>query len=184
MDRTSSRARTAGLTLVELMITILVLALLLVQSTPSLQSLVHGNRMRTEAHRLLGAINLARSEAVLRNTAVSLCPLVLSASGSAQCGGNYAGGWFVFANRDRDRVVDKGVDEVLQVFPALPAGYRLSNRDGTRQLTDTISYLPDGSSRVNRTLLICPPPGIDLEPLGIVVNSVGRPRLARGWGQC
>ena len=184
MDRTSSRARTAGLTLIELMIAILVLALLLVQSTPSLQSLWHGNRMRTEAHRLLGAINLARSEAVLRNTPVSLCPLVLTASGSAQCGGNYAGGWFVFANRDRYRVVDPGVDEVLQMFPALPAGYRLSNRDGTRRLTDTISYLPDGSSRLNRPLWIGPPPGIDLEPLGIVVNCVGRPRLARGWGQC
>ena len=184
MDRMSSRAATAGFTLIELMIVIMVLAVLLLVGAPSLQSLLHGNRMRTEAHRLLAALNLARSEALLTGSSVSLCPLSMSLTGLPECGGHYAGGWFVFSNRNRDRVVDPRVDKVLQMFHSLPSGYRLSNRDGSRQLTDTISYLPDGSSRVNRTLLICPPPGIDIEPLGIVVNSVGRPRLARGWGRC
>ena len=51
--------------------------------------------MRAEAHRLLGAINLARSEAVLRNRPVSLCPSEISRTGVAQCSGNYAGGWLV-----------------------------------------------------------------------------------------
>ena len=184
MDRMSSRASAAGLSLIELMISLLLLVLVLTLGAPSMQALLHGNRMRAEAHRLLGAINLARSEAVLRNRPVSLCPSEISRTGVAQCSGNYAGGWLVFSNLDRDRVVDTGVDEVLQAFHPLPAGYRLTNRNGSRQLTDTISYLPDGSSRMNRTLLICPPRGIDLEPMGVVVNIVGRPRLARGWGQC
>ena len=184
MDRISHRASLAGLTLIELMIVLGVLVVLLQLAVPSMQSLLHGNRIRVEAHRLLGAINLARSEAVLRNSPVSLCPSRMSETGVAVCDGTYADGWLVFSNSNRDRVVDSGVDEVLQVFPPLPTGYTLTNRDGSRLERGIISYLPDGSSRVNRTLLICAPPGIDAEPLGVVVNNVGRPRLARGWGTC
>jgi Tfp pilus assembly protein FimT len=132
----------------------------------------------------MGAINLARSEAILRNSPVSLCPSRMFRTGIPDCDGTYADGWLVFSNRDRDRTVDAGVDEVLQVFPPLPPGYAVTNRAGTRPVTDTISYLPDGSSRANTTLLLCTPPGVDVEPLGIVVNIAGRPRLARGWGQC
>jgi type IV fimbrial biogenesis protein FimT len=166
------------------MITLLLVVVLLTLGAPSMRALLHGNRMRAEAHRLMSAVNLARSEAVLRNRPVSLCPSELSRTGVEQCGGNYASGWLVFSNLDKDRVVDTGIDEVLQAFHPLPPGYRLTNRNGARQLTDTISYLPDGTSRANRTLLLCPPRGVALEPLGIVVNIVGRPRLVRGWGQC
>ncbi len=184
MDRMSPRASLGGLTLIELMIVLAVLVVLLRLAVPSMQSLLHGNRLRAEAHRLLGAINLARSEAVLRNSPVSLCPSAMSQTGVAECDGTYADGWLVFSNSDRDRVIDGGVDEVLQVFAALPRGYTLSNRDGSRPASGVISYLPDGSSRVNRTLLLCAPPGVAAEPLGIVVNIVGRARLARGWGTC
>jgi type IV fimbrial biogenesis protein FimT len=173
-----------GLTLIELMIVLALLASLLGLAVPAMQALLHGNGLRTGAHRLMAALNLARSEAVLRNAPVSLCPVDLVAAGDPQCGGTYAGGWLVFSNLDRDRVIDRGVDEVLQVFPPLPGGYTVTNRDGSRQLTDVISYLPDGSARANRTLLLCAPPGVEVEPLGIVVNIVGRPRLARDWGRC
>jgi type IV fimbrial biogenesis protein FimT len=180
----SSRASTTGLTLVELMITLVLLVTLLGLAVPAMQALLHGNGLRTQAHRLMAALNLARSEAVLRNTPVSVCPADLAIAEDPECGGTYAGGWLVFSNPDRDRAIDRGIDEVLQVFPPLPGGYRLTNRDGSRQLTEVISYLPDGSARANRTLLLCAPPGVEVKPLGIVVNIVGRPRLARGWGRC
>lgn len=184
MDRMSSRVFSSGFTLLELLIAMALIVLLLKLAVPGLQALLHGSRMRTEAHRLMGAINLARSEAVLRKGPVSLCPSQIATTGIPQCGGTYTGGWLVFYNEGRDRVVDSGVDEVLQVFSALPSGYSLTNRDGSRQLKETISYLPDGTSRSNRTLLLCAPPGIDIESLAIVINIVGRPRLARGWGRC
>lgn len=184
MDRMSLRAPLAGFTLIELMVVLVILALLLTLGVPAMQQLLQGNRMRAEAHRLLAAINLARSEAVLRNRSVSLCPSPMAMTGVAECSGLYAGGWIVFSNVDGDREIDAGSDEVLQVFEGLPPGYKLTNRVGSRELTDLISYLPDGSSRKNRTLLICSPPGARVDPLGIVVNIVGRPRLAKEWGQC
>ena len=184
MDRMSLRDFPVGFTLMELLVVLVVLALLLALGVPSMQQLLHKNRLRAEAGRLLAAINLTRSEAVLRNAPVSICPSSMSSSGEPLCGGVYADGWIVFSNADRDRVVDAGSDQVLRVFEGLPRGYSLTNRSGTRHLADLISYLPDGSSRKNRTLLICSPPGVAVAPLSIVINIIGRPRLPRDWGQC
>lgn len=184
MDRMSLRTPLNGFTLIELMVVLVLLALLLGLGVPSMQQLLHRNSLRAEAHRLLAAVNLTRSEAVMRNRPVSLCPSAMSVTGQPVCGGHYSDGWIVFSNSDRDRVVDPDTDEVLQVFAGMPPGYTLTNRSGSRQLSELISYLPDGSSRKNRTLLICTPPGVTLAPLGIVINIVGRPRLAQDWGQC
>ena len=184
MDRMSLLDPVKGLTLIELMVVLVVLAVALSAGVPAMQTLLHNNRMRTEASRLLGAINLARSEAVMRNSTVSLCPSPMAFSGEAVCSGVYADGWIVFANADRDRVVDSGTDNVLKVFAGLPGGYTLSNRAGTIAASALINYLPDGSSHRNRTLLLCSPATVAVQSLSIVINIVGRPRLARNWGEC
>ena len=184
MDRMSPNRTLSGFTLLELMTVLVLLAVSLAVGLPGMQAMLHKNRLRVEASRLLAAINMTRSEAVMRNAPVSMCPSAMATSGEAVCSGVYADGWIVFANADRDRVVDKDTDQVLRVFEGLPQGYTLTNRSGTRAASELISYLPDGSSRRNRTLLICPRPGATAAPLSIVINIVGRPRLARNWGQC
>lgn len=184
MDRMSPRGPASGLTLIELMIVLVVLAVTLSLGAPLFQNLLHSNRLRAEASRFLGAINLARSEAVMRNQPVSICPSAMATTGTASCTGTYAGGWIVFANADKDKVVDAGTDEVLQVFEGLAPGFRLSNRSGTTAAFELINYLPDGSSHSNRTLLFCPPQRTSMQSLSIVINIVGRARLAGGWGEC
>jgi len=180
----SARWASSGFTLVELMIVLVVLAITVSLATPLMQNLLHSNRLRAESNRLMGAINLARSEAVMRNQIVSICPSQMAATGKPECAGTYAGGWIVFANADKDRVVDSGEDQVLEVFEALPPGYRLTNRSATREAFEAINYLPDGSSHSNRTLMLCPPRGIAVQALAIVINIVGRARLAGELGEC
>lgn len=184
MDRMSCNTRSRGLTLIELMISLVILSITVMAVAPTMAQLIHGNRLRTEAGRLLTAINLARSEAVIRNIPVSLCPSNMSSSGVASCSGRYADGWIVFTNPDRDTVVDAGSDEVIRAFAAVPPGYTLTNRAGTRAAAQLITYLPDGSARQNRTLLVCPPHGRRLEPWSVVLNIVGRARASRGEGRC
>ncbi len=184
MDRMSPRGSAEGLTLVELMIVLAVLAVSLSVGTPLFQDQIHSNRLRAEASRFLGAINLARSEAVMRNVAVSICPSAMAITGQAKCSGAYSGGWIVYANADRDKVVDADADEVLQVFEGLPSGYRLTNRSGKTMAFELINYLPDGSSHSSRTLMFCSPQGTSQPSLSIVINIVGRARLAEGWGEC
>ena len=99
-------------------------------------------------------------------------------------GGRLADGWIVFSNRDRDPVVDAGADEVIQVFEPVPAGYNLTNLAGTIAVGEPVTYLPDGSSRRNLSLLVCPPSGDTVAPWAVVLNTVGRARATRGEGQC
>lgn len=184
MDRKLPGRGSRGLTLIELMITLAILAAVLALGAPPMQGLVHGTRLRAETQRLVTAINLARSEAISRNMPVSLCPSPMAAGGDASCAGEYAGGWIIFANPDRDRQVDDGKGQVIQAFEPIPPGYTLTNRAGTRAASELITYLPDGTSRRNRTLLLCPPAGWKAEPWGVVLNRVGRARLSRGEGTC
>lgn len=184
VKKASLYRRVRGLTLIELMVMLMVIAITLSLSAPSMQDLLQGNRLRSESIRFLQAIHLARSEAVMRNRPVSICPSVMATSGKAQCSGAYVDGWIVFANIDKDKVVDAGTDEVLQVFEGLPPGYRLTNRSGTRAAFTIINFLPSGFSHSNRTLLFCPPSDADVQSLSIVINIVGRARLIKGNGKC
>jgi type IV fimbrial biogenesis protein FimT len=180
----SSQKTISGFTLIELMAVVAVLAITLSIAVPGMQRTISNTRLRTEASRLFSALSLARSEAISRNTLVSVCPSTFGTDGIAECSNNYADGWIVFSNRDKDRVVDEGSDEIIRVFSGLPLGYSLTNKAGTIDAHELISYYPDGSSRKNRTLMICPARGRSATSWSVVMNMVGRPRVAKGWGEC
>lgn len=180
MKRKSRFAGQLGLTLIELMIVVAILGVVLTLSVPSFTRLQGNYQLGTAAHRLASAINLARSEALARKQAVSLCPV----HGKSVCAGDYSRGWAVFSNADRDSLLDPVADELIRRGAGLPGGYTVSNREGTLQATELITYNPDGTARRNQTLLLCGPPGSGSEPRSIVLNLVGRVRVARGEGQC
>lgn len=184
MCRFTSHKKTTGFTLIELMTVGAVLAITLSIAVPGMQRTISNTRLRAEASRLLSALALARSEAIGRNGLVSVCPSAFGSDGIARCSKSYADGWIVFSNRDKDRVVDKGSDEIIRVFSGLPSGYSLTNKAGTIDAHELISYYPDGSSRKNRTLMICPTTGQHVPSWSVVMNMVGRARIAKGWGEC
>jgi len=184
VDRMSHRAPNSGLSLVELLVVMSIAAIVLASSAPALRATVLDNRLERDSKRLLSAINLARSESIMRNVAVSLCPSAMAQTGHALCDGTYADGWIVFTNAGKDTTVQADTDVVLRVFEGLPAGYLVTNRRGTRTVSTRINYLPDGSAHRNLTLQLCPPDGAPAEPRSIVLNIVGRARLARDWGTC
>lgn len=78
-DRTGRRhaASTAvgslGFSLIELMVTVAVLAVVLAVAYPSFTGLINSNRLTGNANEMVAAIQLARSEAVTRNVSVVLC---------------------------------------------------------------------------------------------------------------
>lgn len=184
MDRMSSQdSRARGFTLIELMIVTAVLSVALALAVPAMQRLSQSMQVRTEARRLLSAVHLARNEAIKRNTPVSLCPSPMARTGEATCAGVYADGWIMFSNRNRDRVVDPG-EVLIQAFDGLPPGYSLTNRAATRDENQLITYYPDGTARRNRTLMICSKANPEVASWSVILNIVGRPRIARDWGDC
>ena len=144
MNRMFHSSGRQGFTLIELMLVLAVVAIVITTAAPAMKKLIHANRIHSESSRLMSAINLARSEAIRRNSPVSLCPSSVVLTGQPTCAGIYSDGWMVFANLDRDRVVDEGVDEVIAAFEGLPVGYSLTNKAGTIHARELISYLPDG----------------------------------------
>lgn len=88
---------TGGFTLLELMVTVSVLAILVVVAVPNFFNLVQNNRATAHANDLVTALNVARSEAIRRGRPVALCPR--AASGAVSCGAtSWAQGWAVVAD--------------------------------------------------------------------------------------
>jgi type IV fimbrial biogenesis protein FimT len=76
------RQRACGLTLVELMVTIAVLAVVVAFALPNMREFILGNRLSSNVNGFIGLINYARSEAIARNQDVMICPKV---SGAITC---------------------------------------------------------------------------------------------------
>jgi len=88
--------RSKGFTLVELLVTIVILGLLAFFGVPSTQAMIAGNRATTQSNELVSTLLLARSEAIRRNQPVSVCP---STDGVSCTGnGNWNVGWITFVD--------------------------------------------------------------------------------------
>lgn len=66
--------RKSGFTLIELVITIAIAAILLVVGVPAMYEFIQNNRVAAETNELVTAMNLARSEALRRQAPVAVCP--------------------------------------------------------------------------------------------------------------
>lgn len=77
-----------GLTLIELLTTVTILAILLHLAMPSFRDLINSNRQQVAANELLGALRSARTAAITRSKAVIIAPLE----------GDWARGWRMVAD--------------------------------------------------------------------------------------
>lgn len=77
----ATRKGTGGFSLVELLITLAVAAILLTLAVPSFQDYMANQRVRSASADLVSALNLARSEAVKRAADVSVVPTAGWANG-------------------------------------------------------------------------------------------------------
>ena len=91
-----------GFTLVELLVTVTVLGVLLGVGMPNLFNLIEQNRLTTDANNLVVSLNYARSEAIRRNSLVSVCP---SADGNDCNSDSWTDGGIVFTPDGRLAVV-------------------------------------------------------------------------------
>ena len=114
--------RNAGFTLVELMVTIAVAAVLLVVAVPSFQSMLVNNRISAQTNDLVADLAIARSEAAKRGGRVTVC----ASDDGATCGGSWANGRIVFTDATTMGIID-GTDVVLKVSSAVKAGDSLNS---------------------------------------------------------
>ncbi|MGD8910175.1 MAG: GspH/FimT family pseudopilin [Chromatiales bacterium] len=134
------RAQT-GFTLVELMITLAVSTIILTISIPAFDSLMTSNQTTAYTNNVIGALRLARSEAINRGEGVTVC--ASNTDYSACDNANWQNGWLVFTDSDDDRSYTTGSDELIRIWQA-PAGDIAFN-----EAPDNIRFLPSGGLSSN-----------------------------------
>jgi type IV fimbrial biogenesis protein FimT len=163
-------AKQSGFTLPELMVTVAVAAILLGLAVPSFRETVISNRLTAATNEFMAAVNFARSEAIKRNETVILCKT--GTGTSCNVGGNkWEIGWMAFVDKVKDGKWTSG-DEILRVWPALPAKYTLRPNNN---FDDYLRYDPHGAASNIGTFAVC----YDNQTVGakaIIITRL-RPRL-------
>ena len=94
----------SGFTLIELMVTIAVLAVLLGLALPSFQGSLRSNRVATATNDMLASLALARSEAIRSTRGGGVC----ASNDGATCGGTWGDGWLVWGDTNGNEALDDG----------------------------------------------------------------------------
>ncbi|MEE2982367.1 MAG: GspH/FimT family pseudopilin [Pseudomonadota bacterium] len=118
----TNNQRQSGFSLIELLITIAVAAIVLGVGVPNFVSLVRSNRTVTEVNNLVAAIHLARSEAVGRGIEVRIAPQdPVAATGACvdPCISGWVSGWIVGIDLNGNRNFTDPGDTVLRIFEAV-----------------------------------------------------------------
>lgn len=133
--------KAGGFTLLELLITLAVAAVITALAVPSFQSITARNRIAVSSNQLLGAMQAARMLAVTRNTAVSIC----AGNADEGCHANWSRGeWIVFVDRPPLGVFD--VDDELHLADSMDVPNGLS-LEGNGPFTSAIVFRPSGMAR-------------------------------------
>ena len=111
--------RNKGFTLLELMVTVGVAAILLSVGVPSFRSVIMDNRLVRDSNQFVASINLARSSAVRFQRNATICPSANFNAAVPTCAAttDWSNGWIVWVDKDRDGATD--ANEILAVHPPI-----------------------------------------------------------------
>lgn len=171
-----------GFTLIELAIVLAIVAILLRVAAPGMSRAVAARALSAQSSEFMAALRFARSEALKRGSAVTVCAAVPDGAAPG-CRGpsaaDWRSGWIVFADRKRSGVLE-ALDPLLRIQQPL---LRTGGVAGTR---GSISFTAAGFSTDASSHYLFSPPAetVDAPPAVMVcVSKQGRPRLA-GAGAC
>jgi type IV fimbrial biogenesis protein FimT len=164
------RRNCCGYSLLELILTLTLVALIIGLGLPSFSGLGARNRMHVEINALFHAIHLARKESVMRKRVVSLCP---SLDGlTCEPGRDWSTGWLMFENTDRDEPPRRDSGEPLLQAHIVDTNVQImANRRGfTLRATQ--------KRATNGTFVVCDRAARAV-PVALVVSYTGRPRVTQ-----
>lgn len=157
-----------GFTVLELMVTVAVTAVVLSIGVPSFLGVIETNRAVTHTNELVSAFNLGRSEAVRRGASILVCSSTDGATCSAS--NDWSTGWVIRTT--------SATPEVLRSWPARSGGAGVLSANVPQILFQARGTLPPGAPPLLQLRL---PHCGDAENQGrdVNVNSAGRISITR-----
>ncbi len=163
--------RQTGVTLVELLVVLAIIGIVVGIGVPAWSTIARTNHLAAITNRLVGAIHLARAEAIRSGRRVTLCA---SRDGATCTTEGYQVGWIVFRDLDGDTRKD-----LLEPVLARGAADHTVVIQGNRPVARMISYTPMGVPKTATgafqagTLYLC----ADGDGRRIVLSRSGRLRV-------
>ncbi|MCK5918507.1 MAG: GspH/FimT family protein [Cocleimonas sp.] len=157
-----------GFTLIELITTIAVAAILAAIAIPSFATILKNNAMVTTNNKILAALNFTRSSAITNGASATLCK---SNAQSTDCDStaSWEDGWIVFNDTNGNAQVDTN-EVILNVYQGIKGDLTISYRHSR------LVYNNDGFSMgYAGVFLLCDSRGNSAKK-GIIISSNGRPR--------
>ncbi len=147
-----------GFTLIELIVTLAVAAILITVAGPNFLTFIQNNRLTTQANDMVGSLQLARSEAVKRNASTT-APVRICGSNnptaalpSCHTGTSWKSGWVVFLDNGTTANDVDSNDTILQQHEGLSGGNTLNRSSSPPNL---ISFIGTGFPLSTVTLALC-----------------------------
>jgi type IV fimbrial biogenesis protein FimT len=163
-----------GFTLPELLVTLAIAAAAMAIAVPAFNDLLAANRATAALNQIVGAISVARTEAILQRRTVTLCP---GADGICQGRDQWHHGALVFIDADRNGRIDEG-ERVVATLPPLQPGERIYWRSFRNR--SYLQFHPRGfTDWQNGNFLYCPRDGQPRHARMVILNAQGRVRVAR-----
>lgn len=162
-----------GLTLIELLMVVTILAIVTGIAMPAFASMVRGNRLVSSFNLLISSLHLARTQAVQARATVLVCP----GDPAHGCTGsqNWQDGWIVVLRPNANGQPDAR-SRILAVQQPLPPGIGIQSSRGRQR----VQYRLDGSARGSNLSLRWCLPGEAHAAQALVVSNAGRARKESG----
>lgn len=167
-----------GFTLVELMVTVSIIAIIAAVALPSMGWMADAARLNGQADEMITTMQMARAEAVRRNARVTVCG---TTDGTTCAGGTTWTRWII---RGRDNVESESSGtEVVDVI-------RDTTASGDVQVTGPaagIVFRPSGIIDSAQTVTVCIPKNLPPENrrvLNVMVSGVVTKTNVNGSGTC
>lgn len=132
-------ARELGFTLIELMVTLAMVAILMTVAVPSFTTFQRNAELTSFSNSLLSGINAARGEAMKRGRNAMVVP---------GDGASWNSGWTVFVDMNRDGAYDEATDITVLRREAAPSYLTVTNTAVTPADSLYIMYDASGYSRL------------------------------------